>query len=669
MLKVNRDSLRILGLCGVVLLGACAAPGNVVEGSFLRPNANLVVEGVPPIPVSLARAVEKYTDFRGHSFVAWHPVKREMVVAHRKAGANTMQLFRLASPLGELEALTDGTDPVTEASYQPLTGKYLIFERSSGGNEVNQLYRLDLDTRQTTLLTNPDERHDHLGWLHHQAVAIVSSVPIDRTAMGGTRASINTTLWLLDPEHPAQKKKLVELPGPGWFGGSVSYDDKKLALIRYLSANESQIWVLDLASGERRQLLPAAGVKEKVTYYPGPFRKDGSGLFVVSDRASEFREMMLYDFAKQSFTRITSHIPWDVSGGTGTEDDRLFALQTNEDGRDVLRLFDGATLQEKPLPSIPSGNIGSTRFHKRTTELMFSLNSARGPSEVFTLDPHSGRVEQWTRAYAPPGIDVASFSEQKVVRWPSFDGRQISGLLSMPPKRFTGKRPVLVVIHGGPEGQATIGFLARYQYYLQELGLALIQPNVRGSTGFGKTFMTLDNGRLREDSVKDIGALLDWIARQPDLDASRVLVGGGSYGGYMSLAVATHYADRIAGAIDVVGISHFVTFLENTESYRRDLRRVEYGDERDADMRAFLDRISPLTNAHKIKKPLLVVQGKNDPRVPYTEAEQIVAKARANGTPVWYLRADNEGHGFARKENADFQLYTTILFMQQTILR
>ncbi len=169
--------------------------------------------------------------------------------------------------------------------------------------------------------------------------------------------------------------------------------------------------------------------------------------------------------------------------------------------------------------------------------------------------------------------------------------------------------------------------------------------------------------------MKDIGALLDWIAAQPDLDASRVLVAGGSYGGYMSLAVATHYAERIAGAIDVVGISHFVTFLESTESYRRDLRRVEYGDERDPEMRAFLDRISPLTNAHKIKKPLFVVQGKNDPRVPFTEAEQIVAKARANGTPVWYLRAENEGHGFARKENADFQLYSSILFMQQTILR
>jgi dipeptidyl aminopeptidase/acylaminoacyl peptidase len=206
-------------------------------------------------------------------------------------------------------------------------------------------------------------------------------------------------------------------------------------------------------------------------------------------------------------------------------------------------------------------------------------------------------------------------------------------------------------------------------YLLDEMGVVIIQPNVRGSTGFGKTFLALDNGYKREDSVKDIGALLDWIATQPDLDASRVLVAGGSYGGYMSLAVSTHYADRIAGAIDTVGISHFVTFLETTESYRRDLRRVEYGDERDPKMREFLHSISPLTNAHKIKKPLFVVQGKNDPRVPYTEAEQIVAKARGNGTPVWYLRAENEGHGFARKENSDFNFYATILFLRETILK
>jgi dipeptidyl aminopeptidase/acylaminoacyl peptidase len=257
------------------------------------------------------------------------------------------------------------------------------------------------------------------------------------------------------------------------------------------------------------------------------------------------------------------------------------------------------------------------------------------------------------------------------VQWTSFDGRRISGLLMRPAARFDGRRPVLIDIHGGPEGQSRVRFGGRDNLLTNEMGIAVLHPNVRGSTGFGKTFVSLDNGRLREDSVRDIGALLDWIATQPDLDPKRVVVAGGSYGGYMALAVAATYPERIAGAIDVVGISHFVTFLESTESYRRDLRRVEYGDERDPAMRAFLHQISPLTNAHRITRPLFVVQGRNDPRVPMAEAEQIVAKVRANtaqaGGGVWYMRAENEGHGFARRENADYQFLAKLLFLQRTM--
>jgi dipeptidyl aminopeptidase/acylaminoacyl peptidase len=264
---------------------------------------------------------------------------------------------------------------------------------------------------------------------------------------------------------------------------------------------------------------------------------------------------------------------------------------------------------------------------------------------------------------------MSTFGDQQVVRWSSFDGRTISGILSLPPARFGGKRPVLIDIHGGPEGQATLGFKGRYNYFINELGIALIQPNVRGSSGYGKTFLSLDDGFKREDSVKDIGALLDWIAAQPGLDATRVVVSGGSYGGYMSLAVATTYPSRISGAIDVVGISSFLTFLQNTESYRRDLRRVEYGDERDPAMREFLQRISPLTNAANIAQPLFVEQGRNDPRVPFTEAEQMVARVREGRAPVWYLRAENEGHGFARKENQDYQFYATVMFLRATLLK
>ncbi|MDN3921917.1 S9 family peptidase [Roseateles violae] len=660
---------RLLKLGGIAaLLLSLAAGVGAQQQAVVQPNANLFVQGIPAIPQSLADAVARYTDFRGHAFVDWHPSKREMLVSHRKAGANTAQLFRVSAPLAEPEQLTDGADPVSQASYEPREGRYVVFERSAGGSEVAQIYRLDDKDKAPVLLTNPDERHDIVGWLNNSSQLLYTAVPIDRTAQGGSRAQISTALWIIDPAKPETKRKIADLPGPGWGAARPSWDDKQVALIRYLSANESQVWLLDLESGKTRQILPAANEPNlKAVHFPGAFSRDNKAIHLVSDRFGEFRELMSYEIASGKLTRITADIRWDVSGAAVTEDGRKLAVQINVDGRDELHLFDGQSFKELPAPKLPAGNVGTARFHPKSNELVFSLNNAQGPSQIYTLGA-DGRSEAWTKPYAPPGVDPSKFAEQQIVRWKSFDGLTISGLLTRPDsKRFPGKRPVIISIHGGPEGQATVGFLARNQYYVNELGIAFLQPNVRGSEGYGKSFLAMDNGFKREDSVKDIGALLDWIATQPDLDASRVLVTGGSYGGYMTLAVSTHYADRIAGSVDIVGISHFVTFLQNTESYRRDLRRVEYGDERDPAMREHLDKISPLTNAAKIKKPLFVVQGKNDPRVPYTEAEQIVAKVREGGTPVWYLRAENEGHGFQKKENQDFQFYATILFMQQTL--
>jgi dipeptidyl aminopeptidase/acylaminoacyl peptidase len=521
-----------------------------------------------------------------------------------------------------------------------------------------------------TLLTDPNQRHDMQGWLHRGSRLLFMSVPLDKTAQGGSRASISQTLSLMDPMQPQAKRQLAELPGGGWSADGVSWDDKQVALTRYISATESELWLLDIASGRTTRVLPTRpGGAGPASHLGVAFKRDNSGIFVLSDRAGEFLELMLYRFAARRLSSITHHIPWNIDGGSATEDGKLLAARVNTDGRDELRLFDARSLKELPAPKIPAGSVGQTAFHRKLPELAFSLNSSKGPSQIYTLDPASGQMQQWTQAYAPPGVDMARFSDPGIVRWKSFDGRTISGILTLPNAPFTGKRPVLINIHGGPESQAKLGFMGRLNYFIDELGVAVIEPNVRGSSGYGKTFLTLDNGIKREDSVRDIGALIDWIAAQPKLDASRIVVTGGSYGGYMSLAVATHYADRIAGAIDVVGISNFVTFLTHTESYRRDLRRAEYGDERDPAMREFLLKISPLTSAGKIIRPLFVVQGKNDPRVPYTEAEQMVAKARENQTPVWYLRAENEGHGFARKENADFQFYATVLFLQATLLK
>jgi dipeptidyl aminopeptidase/acylaminoacyl peptidase len=650
----------------LALLGACAS-----TAPMLAPNSNLLAQGIPPIPMSLVERVAKYTEFRGHSFVEWHPVKSEMLIAHRKAGDNTPQIYRLAQAMGMPEQLTEGGDPVTSATWEPREGRYLVFERSQGGDEADQLFRLDLPSRQTTLLTNPQEAHNIVGWIRSSSTLLYTSVPLDRTAQGGTRTVVNTTLWAIDPLQPeTSRRKVAELAGPGWYGGGVSDDGKQLAFVRFRSANESQVWLVDTGNGQSKQVLPAANESVQATHFSSGFSKDGKRLYVVSDRASEFREAMNFDLTSGALSRVTSHIPWDVTSGAASDDGRWFAAQINADGRDELRLFDAATSKELVAPKVPAGSIGNNmQFHRATHQLAFSVNSVKGPNELFVLDPASGRNVQWTRAYAPAGIDTQAYAEQSIVRWKSFDDLTISGLLTKPPAKFTGWRPVIVSIHGGPEAQATMGFQSRWNYFIQELGITVIEPNVRGSSGYGKTFLTLDNGMKREDSVKDIGALLDWIAQQPDLDASRVLVTGGSYGGYMTLATSVLYSDRIVGGVPIVGPSNFVSFLTNTESYRRDLRRVEYGDEREPAMRAFLEKIAPLNNADKIKKPLFVVQGKNDPRVPYTESEQIVAKVRANGLPVWYLRGENEGHGFARKENADFLFYAMVKFVEETLLR
>ena len=670
---MSRPTRLAASLLATALLAACATPP---ASTSITPPSALLLQGVPPVPRSLADAVERYTDFAGHSLVDWHPSKRELLVSHRPAGGNTNQLYRISGPGATPEALTSGSEPVSQAWFEPRQGNSIVLARGSGGNEAYQLYRLDIADKTQTLLTDPDQRHEFNTWLHRSSLAIVASVPLDRTAQGGTRRAVTTTLWLLDPAKPGQRRVLAELPGGGWQATAVSPDDRQAALLHYISATESEVWLMDLASGQQRRVLPAAGSSAAATaaYFPGQFSADGQRLQVLSDQAGEFRELGLYDLASGALQRITSHIPWDVEAAEPSADGSLLALQVNADGTDTLRLLDGRTLRELALPAgtrLPAGSVGRLLFRPPGTqpsnELAFSVSNATGPSQIYTLDVASGQVQPWTTARLHPALDTRALTEQQTVRWTSFDGRSISGLLTRPPARFSGRRPVLINIHGGPEAQARNGYIGRNHHLVQDLGMAMLQPNVRGSSGYGKTFVALDNGRLREDSVKDIGALLDWISAQPDLDPQRVVVAGGSYGGYMSLAVATTYPQRIAGAIDVVGISNFVSFLENTESYRRDLRRVEYGDERDPAMRAFLQQISPLTHAARISRPLLVVQGKNDPRVPYTEAEQIVASVRANGTPVWYVRAEDEGHGFARKANADYQFYATVLFLRQVL--
>ncbi len=666
----------LLGTALALLAGCAGAPPSVpaerreataAPVELLTPPPALRTEGLPALPRSLYTQAQRWQRVAGHAFVDWHPTRREMLVAHRAPEASTTQLFRLREPMAALEPLTDGSDPVSSASWEPRHGRYIVFARGSGGDEAYQLYRLDPDTRATTLLTEPNQRHALLAWVRSRSLALVSSVPLDRAGGAARPGELATTLTLVDPLQPAKPRTLAILPGGGWTRAEVSPDERQLAITRYVSATESEVWLVDMASGLPRRVLPAPGEPQWASHFVGNWSADGKTLLVISDRASEFRELMQLDLERGSLVRLTAQTPWDVRLSGTSADRRLAAVIVNADGREELRLLDTSTGAALVLPALPPGSITRGEIHPALPELALVAHSPRAPAQIHSVDLASGQLTAWTLPSGAEGLNLQSLPEQQIVRWTSFDGRRISGVLSLPPARFAGPRPVVMVMHGGPALQAKVGWNGRLNHLVEHLGVAVLEPNVRGSSGYGKTFLDLDNGRLREYSVKDMASAIDWVATQPGLDARRVLVMGGSYGGYMALAASTRLADRIAGAISTVGISNFVSFLENTESYRRDLRRAEYGDERDPAMRAFLQQISPLTHAAAITKPLMVVQGRNDPRVPWTESEQIVRSLQARGTPVWYLLAENEGHGYARRENGDFLFAALVRFVEQTL--
>ena len=621
---------------------------------IITPGDNLLIDGVPPIPLKLAEEVQRYAEARPAGFADWHPSRREMLISTRFG--NTAQVHRVTMPGGARTQLTFFSEPVGSARFEPQQGRYFVFSRDVGGNEFAQLYRQDLSDGRVTLLTDGGRS---------QNGGIVWSTRGDRIAYGSTRRTgADRDLYVMDPADPNTDRRLLEVSGGGWYAMDWSPDDSRLLVAEFISIARSNLWIVDKATGQKTTLTDPA---DQASYTGGQFSPDGRGVYVTTDKGSEFQRLAHIDLGTKELTPLTTDLQWDVEDFDLASDGTTIAFSINEAGVSRLYLFDTASRTSRAVTGAPEGVIGTMRWHGNSRELGFSLASARSTSDVYSLDAATGGISRWTEGELG-GLVASELSEPELIRWKSFDGLEITGFYYRARERFTGRRPVIINIHGGPESQSRPGFLGRNNYYLNELGVSIIYPNVRGSSGFGKTFVGLDNGLKREDSVKDIGALLDWIATRPELDASRVMVTGGSYGGYMTLAVSTHYTDRIRAAVDVVGISNFNTFLKNTESYRRDLRRAEYGDEQHPETAAFFERIAPLNNAHKIRNPLFVVQGGNDPRVPLSEADQMVERAKENGSPVWYLMARDEGHGFAKKGNADYLFFVTVMFVRQYLV-
>ncbi len=620
----------------------------------LKPGENLLVQGIPGIPAKIAEQANRYTEFRSAAVFSWHPQRREMLIGTRFA--DTVQIHEVKMPGGARTQLTFFPDRVSGASYHPHAGDYFVFSKDIGGGEWFQLYRYETGSRDIVLLTDGKSRNLGATWSNRGDLIAYASTRRNRADLD---------FYLMNPAEKSTDRLLAQNQGGGWQIADWSPDDKTLLAVEEISVNESYLWLVDLASGQKTLLTPKGG--EKIAYSPIGFSADGKGIYVTSDRDNEFQRIAYIDLASRNPKYLTRD-PWDVESAQLSHNRKLLAYVINENGLSTLHVLDLNNSQQRRLPQIPAGIIGGLVWHENNRDLAFSLNSARSPLDAYSVDVNSGKLDRWTTSETG-GLNSETFAEPHLVKCKSFDGREISGWLYLPPKsKFPGKRPVIVNIHGGPEGEARPIYQGRNNYFLNEMGVAILFPNIRGSTGYGKTYVALDNGFKREDSYKDIEALLGWIKQQPNLDGERIMVTGGSYGGHMTLAVATRYNDLITCSVDVVGMSSLVTFLEHTEPYRRDLRRVEYGDERDPKMREFLEKIAPMNHVKDLKKPIFIVAGANDPRVPKSEADQMVAALQQQGTPVWYLAAKDEGHGFAKKKNADFQFYATIEFVEKYLL-
>ncbi len=616
---------------------------------------NLVTEGIPALSASLVNSVKNYTEFRGATFATWHPLKKEMIISTRFSNSN--QLHYLKMPGGDRKQITFFEEPIEFAMFEPTKGDYFLFYKDTGGDEFTQIYRYDLSNKRITLLT--DGKRSQNGGIKWNNKS-------DKIAYASTkRNGQDRDIYILNPLDTASEKMVAENIGGGWGVIDWSADDSKLLIREGISVNESRLFMIDLINGNKTRLLPEKD--ERTTFAGISFAKDGKGIYLITNKDSEFNRLAYYNITTKKLSYISSAIPWDVEQAGLSKDGTHLAFVTNENGLSKLYSLSIATNLYDQIPTIPTGIIGGINWSGDSKSIGITFVAYNSSSDVFEYNITTNELIRWTESELG-GMDLSALQVPQLISWKSFDGKAISGYLNKASSKFSGKRPVIISIHGGPEGQSRPVFLSRSNYYLCELGISIIYPNVRGSTGYGKTFVDLDNGLKREESVKDIGALIDWIAEQPDLDKDRIMITGGSYGGYMTLAVSYLFSDKIRCSLDVVGISNFNTFMKNTEAYRRDLRRVEYGDDRDPKMAAYFETIAPLNHTDKIKKPLFIVQGFNDPRVPYTESIQMKEKIKQNGGTVWLLMANDEGHGFKKKNNIDFQFYSTIEFIKQFLL-
>lgn len=639
--------IYLLLLMAVPLL--CAAPA----GALPRvERGNLIFDNIPEPAAGISEKLDAYLGARQATPLGFSP-KGQLLISTRFGEAEQLHLVEM--PAGERRQLTFLREPVTQAAFSPDPGRSaFVYLTDVGGNENTQLYYQRLGEPAAKLLTDGKSQNGGAIWSNAgREIAFFS------TARDGASHDID----IVDPDSGSLPRLVVTGDGADWYPLDWSPDDRKLLVLKSLSVSEAYLYVVDVYTGQRREVEPTS---TKVGISGAKFSRDGQGVYLISDRDGEYAQLRYVNLFTGDKTVISGRLSSDIEEVAISRDGHYLAYVSNEAGAGKLNVLDLRTHQDLIPPRLPvAGIIGSLSFDAGGNRLAFGFAAPNQPRDAFVFDIAANRLEAWTHSEAG-AVNLAKFVTPRLTQFPTFD-RTDGQVRQMPMYVYEpaapGPHPVLIVLHGGPESQFRPGFDPWLQYVVNELGFAVLAPNVRGSSGYGKSYLALDNGMLREDAVKDVGALLVWLRLQKAYDSKHVVVSGGSYGGYLTLATLVNFGDRVRGGVDVSGFADFVSFLTNTAPYRQNQRRAEYGDEREPDMRAFLRRISPLTNADRIAKPLLIVHGKNDPRVPLSEAEQIVNRVRAKGGEVWYLQAADEGHGFRKKQNRDVYYRTFAQFL------
>jgi dipeptidyl aminopeptidase/acylaminoacyl peptidase len=635
----------LLLLAAPFLLDASAAVPRVERG-------NLVFDNIPEPAAGLSEKLDAYLGARQATPLGFSP-KGQLLIATRFGDVD--QLHLVEQPGGERRQLTFLREPITQAAFSPDPGhSAYVYVKDEGGNEKTQIYYQRLGEPGAKLLTDGKSLNGGPVW---------SNAGHEVAYFSTARDGVSYDIDIAEPEGGALSRLAVTGDAAAWYPLDWSPDDRKLLVLKYLSISEAYLYVVDLATGQKREVDPSPS---KIGIAGAKFSRDGQGVYFISDRDGEFAQLRYVNLFTAEKTVISGRLPWDIEELAISRDGHYLAYVSNEAGIDKLNVLDLRRHQDLIPPKLPAaGIINSLSFDAEGGRLAFGFAAPNRPRDAYVFDIATNHLEAWTHS-EPGAVDLAKFAMPRLAQCPTFDrtdGRERQMPVYIYEPSTPGPHPVLIVLHGGPKSQFRPAFDPWLQYVVNELGYAVVAPNVRGSSGYGKTYLALDKGELREDAVKDVGALLVWLGLQTAFDSKHVVVSGESYGGYLTLATLVNFGERLRGGVDLAGIPDFVSYLTNTAPYAQQQRRAEYGDERDPDMRAFLRRISPLANAERITRPVLIVHGRNDPQVPLNEVEQMVYRLRNKGGEVWYLQAGDEGHSLRKKPDRDAYYRTFAQFL------